>query len=103
MVNHALAASAVMRLAVSSPLVDWLDLRVMADPKKGSREANIFRTCPECGESMVFSVDTDGTQTDLTRPAPLPPPTTWECRQCGSQDDFGADVEAKLEGRPRLL
>ena len=75
----------------------------MPTPPKGSREANIFRTCPECGESMVFSVDTDGTQTTYPLPAPIPPPTTWECPSCGSQDDFGADVEAKLEGRPRLL
>ena len=27
----------------------------------------------------------------------------WECRLCGAQDDVGQDVEAQLEGRPRLL
>ncbi len=79
------------------------DRRWHGKGSKATKEANLYRTCPNCGLPMAFSVDTDGTQSDLEYPASLPPPTTWECPQCGSQDAIGADVEAKLEGRPRLL
>ena len=69
----------------------------------GPPPPDLRKKCPECGQTMGFNVDTDGTQTTFPLPAPLPPPTTWECPQCGLQEDAGADVEAKLEGRPRLL
>ena len=69
----------------------------------GPRPAMVYHKCPECGDPMGFAVDTDGTQTSLTCGGSIPPPVTWECPSCGLQEAAGADVEAKIQGRPRLL
>jgi len=61
------------------------------------------KTCPGCGADMALVA--------AVRPADaFAAPEQWEtqgewwqCFECGCQDDIGQDVEAQLEGRPRLL
>ena len=48
------------------------------------RPANIYKTCPNCGEPMAFSEGTVVAPERFEFVATLPPPTGWKCPQCGA-------------------
>jgi len=61
------------------------------------------KTCPRCGAEMALVGPETATEGPNDAWAWETCDPGWVCPLCGLECDLGPDVEAQLEGRPRLL
>lgn len=61
------------------------------------------KTCPQCSAEMALNTVVTTVATVGEGWAESTAEMMWVCPQCGLEQAVGADVEAQLEERPRLL